>query len=141
MFALRLGDESDSFSGGVQPNAKIDIINRRGLIKSVKSPERIGAHDPQTSPECRRLNVAVSMDPVMAQIGVKPRKAPRARSVIIAAKGGCNLRSRLQGSHKSAQSLLLDDHIRIDEGEDISGGLSRCQITRPRGAHPHGGLG
>ena len=30
MFALRLGDEFDSFSGGVQPNAKIDIINRRG---------------------------------------------------------------------------------------------------------------
>jgi hypothetical protein len=119
MFALRLGDEPDSFSGGVQADAKIDILNRRGLIKSVRSPERIGTRDAQTSSECRRLKIAVSMDPVMAQVGVEPGKSPRARSVIIAAEGGCNLWSRLQSVHKPAQSLLVDGHIRIYEGEDL----------------------
>src|SRR6516165_117944 len=139
MCALRLGDEPDSLSGGMQADAKIDIVNRRGLIKSVKSPERIGTHDPQTGPECRRLKIAVAMDPVMAQIGVERRKAPHARSVVIAAEGGCNLWSRLQRSHKSAESLLFDDHIRVNESEDISGGLSRRQIARPHGvAHPRG---
>src|SRR6516164_6371762 len=93
---------------------------------------------------CKRMpkstsSIAVAMDPVMAQIGVERRKAPHARSVVIAAKGGCNLWSRLQRSHKSAESLLFDDHIRVNESEDISGGLSRRQIARPHGvAHPRG---
>src|SRR5437016_9216695 len=125
MRALRVGDKPDPLSGGVQAHAKIDIFNLGCLIKPTKSPERICPHHAQAGPERRRLAITVLMDPVMAQIGIEPGQAPRPRSVIIAAERGRNLWFGLKGRHESAESLALDDYIRVDEGEDISAGLSR----------------
>ena len=136
MLAERRGDEPNAVTRRDDPHSQLDVFDariRKALpVEPAELEEDVTAHQPDSGPEGRGVAVAVLVHVVMPEIRVEAGRPKRCGFIVVRPERAFGAMS-LHVVDQSSQAIRRDDHVRIDEPQQVRlRNVGRCVSRKSR---------